>query len=67
MQDTKPDELNLAQDKDILSLIGNEKVILSKKVMKLNHYGMHQERTFLVTDHAIYNLKKKSKFYIYKF
>ena len=55
------DHLKLRNDKDIIKLIGNEKLLLSDKIIKINRYGLSQERNILVTDQSIYNLKKKSK------
>jgi hypothetical protein len=55
------DYLVLANDKDILKIIKDEVVILSDKVIKINRYNMSQERNILITNKAIYNLKKKCK------
>jgi uncharacterized protein (UPF0216 family) len=54
------DHLNFRDDKTIKGLIGDEKVLLSDKVIKINRYGLSQERNILVTNLNIYNLKKKS-------
>ena len=54
------DHLNFREDKTIKGLIGDEKVLLSDKVIKINRYGLSQERNILVTNLNIYNLKKKS-------
>ena len=54
------DLLGLAEDKDIKKIIGDEKVYYTDYVTKINHYGMSQERILLLTDQALYNLKKKS-------
>jgi hypothetical protein len=40
--------------------IKKEKVIFSDKINKINHYGFNQERNILITNKALYNLKKKS-------
>ena len=53
------DYLNYAQDKEILSLIGNETLYFSNKIQKINHSNISQERTILVTNKGIYNLQKK--------
>ena len=55
------DHLNFRNDKDIKSIIKNEELLLSDKVIKINRYGLSQERNILVTNLNIYNLKKKSK------
>ena len=54
------DHLNFKNDKDILKLIGNEILLLSDKIIKVNRYGMSQERNIVITNKSIYNLKKKS-------
>ena len=54
------DLLNYSEDKDIKKLIGDEKIYYTDYVTKINHYGMSQERVLLLTDQALYNLKKKS-------
>jgi hypothetical protein len=63
------DFLNYESDKEILSIIkeGNsnpnpETLLLSDKIIKINRYNMSQERNVIVTNKALYNLKKKSKF-----
>ena len=58
------DALGLAQDKDIQTLIkeegvGNEVLILSEKVIKINRKGKKQNRYLMITDKGIYNLKPK--------
>ena len=55
------DHLNFRNDKDIKAIIKNEELLLSDKVIKINRYGLSQERNILVTNLNIYNLKKKSK------
>jgi uncharacterized protein (UPF0216 family) len=55
------DHLNFRNDKDIKSLIGNEELLLSDKIIKINRYGLSQERNILITNQSIYNLKKKGK------
>ena len=54
------DSLNWAKDKEILSLIKGEKLYFSDMITKINHYGMSQERSIILTDKALYNMKKKS-------
>ena len=54
------DSLNWAQDKEILSIIKDEKLYFSGVITKINHYGMSQERSIILTDKALYNMKKKT-------
>ena len=62
MEDTSDkDYLNFKNEKNIKSIIGDEKLLFSDKLIKINRYGLSQERNILITDKAIYNLKKKSK------
>lgn len=60
--DNKPqyDYLDFFGDKSIKSIIKDEVIFFSDKVTKINRYGIGQERNILVTNLAIYNLKKKS-------
>lgn len=60
-QSDKHDYLDYANDKDILKMIKGETLLFSDKIIKINRYNMSQERNIIVTDKAIYNLKKKSK------
>ena len=53
------DLLNWANDKEILALIKGEKLYYSDIITKVNHYGMSQERSIILTDKALYNMKKK--------
>lgn len=55
------DYLNFANDKSLAKLIGKEQLLFTDKINKINRYGLTQERNILITDKAIYNLKKKSK------
>ena len=60
MEDTSDkDFLNFKNEKNIKSIIGDEKLLFSDKLIKINRYGLSQERNILITDKAIYNLKKK--------
>ena len=60
------DSLNFAHDEDILKLIGDDdKMLLSYQVIKVNRYGLSQERNILITDKVIYNLKRKSNIIFY--
>ena len=54
------DHLNYKNDNDILKQIKDEILLLSDKIIKINRYGMAQERNIVITNKSIYNLKKKS-------
>jgi hypothetical protein len=54
------DHLNFKNDSDILKIIKDEILLLSDKIIKVNRYGLYQERNILITNKSIYNLKKKS-------
>ena len=54
------DKLNLSKDKDILKVIGNEKVYYSENIIKINQNGKNQERNFILTNKHVYNFKKKT-------
>ena len=54
------DTLNWANDKEILAIIKDEKLYFSDMITKINHYGMSQERSIILTDKALYNMKKKA-------
>jgi serine/threonine protein kinase len=53
------DLLNINEDNSILSLLKNEKLYYSDVITKINHYGLSQERSIILTDVALYNMKKK--------
>lgn len=55
------DYLGFAGDKAIAKIINGEKILFSDKIIKINRYNMHQERIIVITDKAIYNIKKKCK------
>ena len=38
-----------------------ERIVFSGKVIKYNRFGMKQDRTILLTNLNLYNIKKKSK------
>jgi hypothetical protein len=62
METFKPkDYLNFAEEKSLSIIIGNEKVLFTDKINKINRYGLTQERNIMITNKAIYNLKKKGK------
>ena len=55
------DFLNLSKNYTIKNNITREEEIqFSDKIFKINKYGWKQERNVLITDKAIYNLKKLS-------
>ena len=53
------DLLNIKEDNMILGVLKNEKVYYSNVITKINHYGLSQERSIILTDVALYNMKKK--------
>ena len=55
------DHLNFKKESCLHSIIGEEELLFSDKIIKINRYGLSQERNILITANAIYNLKKKSK------
>ena len=60
------DNLHLLDNPEIKKLLGDEKLLFSDKIIKINRYGFNQERSIVITDQNIYNLKKKcKKKYIY--
>ena len=64
-RDAAKDHLNFRNDPEIKKQIGNEELLLSDKLIKVNRYGLSQERNIVVTNQCIYNFKKKSKKYLY--
>ena len=54
------DHLHFRNDPALHSIIGEEELLFSDKIIKVNRYGLSQERNILITTKAIYNLKKKS-------
>jgi len=54
------DHLHFKNDSDILKEIKDEILLLSDKIIKVNRYGLSQERNIVITNKSIYNLKKKS-------
>ena len=59
--ETNKDHLNFKNDSDILKQIKDEILLLSDKIIKVNRFGLSQERNIVITNKSIYNLKKKSK------
>ena len=56
------DYLDFKSDKSVLKTVNNEKILFSDKIIKINRHNVSQERNIVITDKAIYNLKKKSKY-----
>ena len=66
MEDSEnKDYLNFKKESVLKSIIGEEELLFSDKLIKINRYGLSQERNILITNKAIYNLKKKSNFIYY--
>ena len=55
------DYLQFAEEKSLTKIIKDEKVLFTDKINKINRYCLTQERNILITNKAIYNLKKKGK------
>ena len=53
------DSLKWAKDKEILSIINKEILYYSNKIIKINHFGVSQERYIVLTDVGLYNFQKK--------
>ncbi len=53
------DELKFSENKDILKIITDEKLLFSSQIIKINAKGYDQQRNLLITSKALYNLKKK--------
>ena len=47
-------------DKEIKKIIKEEIILFTDKISKINEYGFNQERNIIITDKAVYNIKKKS-------
>ena len=60
---TVKDYLNFANESDIKKIVKGETILFKDKIIKINRYGMSQERNILITNWGIYNLKKKCKKY----
>ena len=54
------DKLNINEDCKILNLLKNEKLYYSDMITKINHYGLSQERSIILTNIALYNMKKQN-------
>ena len=55
------DNLKFKDLKEIKKIIGNETLLLSERIVKIDKYNMSKERNIIITDLSLYNLKKKSK------
>jgi hypothetical protein len=53
------DYLNFGKEQSLSKIIKNEKLLFTDKINKINRYGLTQERNIIITENAIYNLKKK--------
>ena len=60
------DTLDLAINPFITQLLSeeHEKLFLSCKLLKYNHYGMKQDRILMITDKNLYSLKAKGTGFI---
>ena len=54
------DSLKFTQDEEIKKLIEGEKIYYADLITKINHYGQHQDRSLMLTNKALYNMKKKT-------
>lgn len=52
------DYIGFQQDFKLMALIGTEKLLFADKIKKTNMFEWTQERTFVITDEAIYNIHK---------
>ena len=59
----KKDYLNFSKESSLIKLIGNEELLFTDKINKINRYGLTQERNILITNKAVYNLKKKGNYF----
>ena len=59
----KKDYLNFSKESSLIKLIGNEELLFTDKINKINRYGLTQERNILITNKAVYNLKKKINYF----
>ena len=57
----KRDYLNFANESSLSNIIKDEELLFTDKINKINRFGFTQERNIIITDKAIYNLKKKGK------
>jgi len=54
------DSLQYTNNNIISKIVGQEKIFYSGKIIKYNSYNVGQERNFIITSKAVYNLKKLS-------
>ena len=54
------DYLNYKDLKEIKKMIGNEDLLFSDNIVKIDKYNMTKERSIIITKSKIYYLKKKS-------
>ena len=54
------DNLKFANDKDVKKVVNNEEIYFSHEVIKINRKNDNQVRNLVITNKALYNLKKKS-------
>jgi uncharacterized protein (UPF0216 family) len=59
-QEEIKDYLNYKHLREIKKIIGNEVLLFSDKIVKLDKYNMSKERKIIITNSKIYNLSKKS-------
>lgn len=60
--DNDKDYLKCSSNPNILNKIKSEILLFSDKLIKINRFGVRQQRKILITDLAVYNFKHKSKF-----
>lgn len=59
------DYLKILYNNEINSKLNNEIILFSDKVVKSNRFGVRQQRYLIITDLALYNFKRQSKFKIF--
>ena len=57
------EDKTLPNEPEIQAIIGDEKVLYSGTVYQKNRFGFKQERSIIVTNKAVYNLKKRKSNY----
>lgn len=55
------DYLFLANNKNVIQKINNEKLLFSDAIIKINRMGWSQKRNIVITNKAVYNFKKLGK------
>lgn len=53
------DYIGFAQDTSQVALLNGEKLLFADKIKKTNMFNWTQERTFVITEKALYNIHKK--------